>query len=362
MHLRKVLVIFQKDLLDAIRDARVLMAILAPLGIGILYNFMFNDQPVRPEATVAYTAVQTALPEQLQATIGQTLRLTFITADNQDALRTLLEEKKADVGLVIPEGFDAAVASGQAPPLGIILPPSSTFGGDYVAAALEPALRQIAGQGPIATIQTERLTATSLTSASMLDRIGLRRYFVMVALVMLVVMIAMLALPVILVEETEKKTLDALALITSYADVVAGKTLVGAAYIAVSTVLLLSVTRLNPADPLLFIGALLVFSVTLVGFGLLLASLFHNANQLNTWGGLILVPVIAPAFIVGLDAPRVVNLILWLIPSSQATRLIINAVSGQAIFPHAWLSLLVVLAWGAVAYSLLLWRLSHRAE
>jgi ABC-2 type transport system permease protein len=195
-----------------------------------------------------------------------------------------------------------------------------------------------------------------------IDRLGLRRYFVLLALVMLVAMVALLALPVILVEETEKKTLDALALIISYADVVAGKTLVGATYIAVATALLLGLTRLSPADPLLFVLAMVVFSITVVGFGLLLASLFHNANQLNTWSGLFVAPFVIPIFLVAAGLPKAVTTVLSLLPAPRATELFVNGLSGQAIYSNVWLSLLILLAWAAAVYTLLLWRLSHRAE
>ncbi|HET9017594.1 MAG TPA: ABC transporter permease [Thermomicrobiaceae bacterium] len=364
MSLKRILTIFRKDLFDAMRDARVLMAIVAPLGIGILYSYMFAGTPTTPTATVAYAAAdQTALIDTVRSTVGTSITLTFNRVADAAAVRQAVLDKKADVGLVIPAGFDAAVRTGQTPNLAVLLPESSTYGGDYVAATLEPALRQMAGQGPVAAIQTERLsapTATELTSMSILNRIGLRDYFLIAAVVMLVAMIAMLALPIILAEETEKKTLDAVGLIASYTDVVVGKSLVGGAYITVSIVLLLGVTRLMPANLPLFVAGVFAFSVALIGFGLLIGGLFRSANQLNTWGGLILVPVIAPAFIVGLDAPRVVNLILWLIPSSQATRLIINAVSGQAIFPSLWSAFLVIAGWAVLAYLLLIWRLGRR--
>lgn len=364
MHLSRILAIFRKDLFDAIRDARVLMAIIAPLGIGILYSYMFNDTPATPTATVTYAATdQTALIDTIRDTVGKTVTLTFNSVPDAAAVRQAVLDKKAGIGLVVPAGFDAAVRAGQAPALTIMLPESSSFGGDYVAAKIEPALRQMAGQGPVATVQTQTVTATSATettSISVLNRIGLRSYFLIAAVVMLVAMVAMLALPIILAEETEKKTLDALSLIASYTDVVIGKSLVGAAYIALSIGLLLGVTRLLPANLPLFIGGVFALSVALIGFGLLIGGLFRSANQLNTWGGLLLIPVIAPAFIIGLDAPKIVTTAIWLLPSSQATRVIINAVSGQAIFPSLWSAFLVIAGWVVVAYLLLLWRLSRR--
>lgn len=363
MHLRKLLIIFQKDLLDAIRDARVFMAILAPLAVGILYNVIYNDEPPRPAAAVAYWSPEpSGVIDALRQTAGQTVDLSVTSAGDASTVRRLVEDKKADIGLVLPAGFDRAIAEHQAPQFGVILPASPTFGGDYVAAALEPTLRQLAGQGPVATIQVDRLTSTTLGSPSVLTQLGVRSYLVLSALVMLVAMIAMLALPVILVEEVEKKTIDALALIASYADVVVAKTLVGVVYITLSTGLLLAVTRMWPANLPLFIGAMILLSVTLIGLGLLLGGLFRSANQLNTWSGLFILPVILPIFLVAIDAPRLVHTVIELLPTPQATQLIINGMTGNAIFQREWLSLLIVASWAAAIYALLLWRLAHRAE
>jgi ABC-2 type transport system permease protein len=103
-----------------------------------------------------------------------------------------------------------------------------------------------------------------------------------------------------------------------------------------------------------------LFSVTLIGFGLLLGGLFRNANQVNTWSGLFLMPVIGPAFAVGYPLPDPVNLGLAVLPTSQATKLAINAFSGETLFAQQWLAVLVIVVWGVVAYGLLFWRLSRR--
>src|SRR5699024_242115 len=119
---------------------------------------------------------------------------------------------------------------------------------------------------------------------NLFDDLGLQRYFVLAALMMLIAMIAMLAVPIILAEEAEKKTLEALTLIASYIDVVAAKALVGITYIVAGTGLLLALTQIWPEDPVLFFSGILLLGIALVGLGLLLGGLFKSANQLNTWG------------------------------------------------------------------------------
>ena len=141
---------------------------------------------------------------------------------------------------------------------------------------------------------------------------------------------------------------------------VAAKALVGLAYVAVGVPLLLLLTRIRPANLPLFAGSVALLSVTLIGFGLLLGLLFQSASQVNTSSGLCLVPVLGPAVSVGDPLPGPIGAALGLLPTSQATKLAINGLSGDELFGRPWLGVLIIVAWGAVAYGLLLWRLGRR--
>ncbi len=361
MHPRMILTIWRKDLFDAIRDMRVLMAVVMPLAIGIFYNFIFQSLDRMPSATVAlYAAGPTALPDTMRSLLGEVVEVKIATATSADEVRDLVRRKKANLGLIVPPDFDAALQGGARPSLTVVQR-GGTFdtnvGATLVARSLERVVQAQAGQRPPAVIGYDLIDTGE---PAVFERLGLTRYFVLASVIMLIGFIAMLALPTILAEETEKKTLDALVLAASYADVIAAKALVGVAYTVVGVPLLLLLTRLRPANLPLFVGAVALFSVTLIGFGLLLGGLFRNANQVNTWSGLFLLPVIGPAFAVGYPLPEFANLGLSLLPTSQAARLTINAFSGETLFPRQWLAALVIAAWGVVAYGLLWWRLSRR--
>jgi ABC-type multidrug transport system permease subunit len=112
---------------------------------------------------------------------------------------------------------------------------------------------------------------------------------------------------------------------------------------------------------LTFASAVGLLSVTLIGFGLLLGSLL-TANQMNTWGSMFLIPIILPPFLLGMPVPGIVETLITALPSTQAMQLILNSMSAHPLFPHAWLSYLVIVTWGVLGYSLLLWRLSRRQE
>lgn len=361
IHLRTIRSIFWKDLKDAIRDSRVLVAIIVPLGLGILYNFMFQDTTAQPGAKIAWFAPGTTqLMDNIQAVAGNTVKLTFVQEPSADAVRTEVGKKNVDIGIVMPEGFDAAVAQGATPQLGVLLPQSSSFGGDYVTAAVESAVRRMAGQSPPAAVSVDRVSAGEVTTEAIFDRLGPRKYFVLVAIVMEIGMIAMFAVPIILAEEVEKHTIDALVLVSSYFDIVVAKSLVGITYIVVAVGWLVALSRIAPERIVLFVAAVAALSVTLIGFGLLIGGLFRSANQLNTWGGIIILPILAPAFAVGLPIPGWLQTIFDAMPASQATRVMIDSLSSEQFFGQAWVSFLVMAFWAVAAYALLVQRLGHR--
>ncbi|MGI8475886.1 MAG: ABC transporter permease [Thermomicrobiales bacterium] len=356
---RRIRTIFAKDLRDSIRDARVLVALLVPLAIGVFYNFALHDDAGTFQGTVVFAARdRTQLPDRIARTVGSTIAITFQQVPEVDIPR-LMRDDAADLAIIVPPGFDAAVAAGSSPRLTVVQPVTTTVAGDYVTAAIEPALRAMAGQAPPATISVQA-TAKSTADESITDKIGLRSWAVLGAVVTMIAMIALLAVPVILSEEVEKKTLDALIMISSYAEVVIAKALVGVVYVAIMVPLLLGITRIAIRQPAWFVVGATLITVVLLGFGLLMAGLFKNANQLNTWSGVFLLPVIGPAFAVGLPLPRTFGLIVGALPTGAGAKLLLNSAATDRIFQNPLLYCLILVAWGLLGYCLLLWQLSRR--
>ncbi len=362
MHPNMIWTIFKKDVRDAIRDSRVIAALLIPIGIGVFYNFMFDDDEFTPPPVTVAFHIQgnSQLPDALTTTTSGAVVLNIETFDSADAVRQQVEDENADIGMVLPADFDAWVAAGESPPLELIIQEEMGSSSNYVLAALEATLGDMAGRSPPATLLVETIPAETDDEISVFDKIGPRQYFVLASIIMLIGMNAMLVVPIILAEESEKKTLDALVMVASYVDVVVAKAMVGLFYVAVSSVALLLLTGVAIANLPLFIVAGGLFAISLIGFGLLIGSIFSNANQVNTWGGFFLLPVIAPAFMVGFPFPDAVSTVLDGIATSQAMRLMINAVAGETLFKGVWLSILVLILWIIAAYGLLVLRLSRR--
>ncbi len=360
MNVARVNAIYRKDLRDALRDSRLIMAIVMPLLIGLLYSFMFKDD-TRPAAKLGVVAsTSTRLPVALQAATKAALQLKVQSFGDAAALTQQVRDENVDVGLIIPDGFDAALTSGASPKLTVILPASPSFGGDYVAAVLDRVTQALAGQVPAATIARVVLPARAGTSASAFETLGARKGFVLVAVILMLAMIAVYALPAVLTEETEKRTVEALTLIASDAEVIIAKSLFGLTYCLISVPLMLVITRVVPENVLLFVVDVVLTSVALVGLGLLLGGLMRTQTQLNTWSSVALIPLIVPAIIVGLPVPGWVEAIVSVLPTAQTMRLGVNALAGRQLFGAEWLSIAIIVGWAVAAYGLVWWRLSRQ--
>ncbi len=98
--LRRVYAIFIKDLKDAIRDARVLIALILPLGIGIFYNLTFDDSTVSTiNATIAFSSEDdTALLSRIEESLDGRVRLTINRYDDPADVSRLVSEEDASIG------------------------------------------------------------------------------------------------------------------------------------------------------------------------------------------------------------------------------------------------------------------------
>jgi ABC-2 type transport system permease protein len=361
MHPRMIFTIFRKDLKDAIRDSRVLIALVLPFGIGIFYSLTFDDNntPGKLDATVAYSSPDpTGLPEAITAIIGQAVDVTYHPVGSPEEVRAEVANEDADVGIVAPAGFDDALKAGQQPQLTVMTQSDISIAGSVVVEALDPAVRQMAGVA--SPVRFDVQAAPVGEGDDLIDRIGLKSWAVVGAAVMMIGMVAILVVPVVLAEEAEKKTLDALVLIASYTDVIIAKALFGIVYLAFMVPILMTITGVGVDEFVVFYGAVALLSIALLGFGLLLGSIFRNANQLNTWSGIILLPVIAPAFAIALPAPQIVTTLAESTPTGQATKLMLNGVSGERLFSNIAIPIAVICLYGVVAYVLLLWDMRRR--
>ncbi|HEY9325858.1 MAG TPA: ABC transporter permease [Candidatus Limnocylindria bacterium] len=359
MRISIIAAIFRKDVVDAVRDSRVLVSLLTPIVLAILYNSIFPEERV-VEVKVAFAGPEnSALVRSVEDRAGQTVSLKLRHVDSDVEARHLVVTQGVDAAFVLPADVDDAIRQGRRPTITLIQPAEGSSAANFVSAALETGIRALSGQPPIATVAVERVQAGS-AEAGVLGELGARRYFVLATVVMMLGMIAVLAVPIILTEEAEKKTLDALLLVANYREVIIGKALVGLAYSAASVALMLALTRLRPIDIPTFVMGTALLAVSLIGLGLLLGGVFKSAAQVYTWSSVLLLPIIGPAFVAGLPVPDALDIALRAFPTFQGMRVMTNGLAGKPLFTDIWISYAVLLAWVAIAYGALAWRLGRR--
>ncbi|NLE22816.1 MAG: ABC transporter permease [Actinobacteria bacterium] len=362
MNRRRIGAIYRKDMRDALRDSRVLTALLMPLLLGVFYSFAFGDDAAVQKIKVGVVAAEaTKLTEAIQAQAPDSVRLTFVDVQDQGEVERQVQREDLDVGLVVPAGFDADVRAGKAPSVLVLVPSApSGSGGDFVAAVVDRSVEAMAGRAPAARVVQRTMKPAEDSSEVALTRLGAQSVFVLVSAIMLLGMLAVYAVPAVLIEEAERKTIDALTLIASPAEVIAAKGQFGVTLSLVSVPVLLVITRSHPEDVVGVISAVLLSAVVLVGIGLAFAGLLRTQQQVNTWSGIVLLALLAPAFTVGLAAPAIVNQILAFLPTVWTFRLLADAFAGEQLYPDRWLAYVVLVAWGVAAYGLVWWRLSRQ--
>lgn len=346
MNLRRMATILRKDLTDAIRDGRVLAVILIPIALGVLYGAIYPDQEPRPTATVVVVGASgdaTRIAEALPRDVESALDLTVERSDDEAAARATVADDDADLAVVVPDGMLASTVAGRAPPLRTFVGTQPSPSTQAVVQLLPSTVDRLAGLPSGSALAVETVAPVT---PSLFDELGFRTFFVLAAVVMLLGFIGMLATPIILAEEIEKRTIEALLLASRGSEVLTAKALVGLIYSAVASAIVIVATGIEIERPGLFLLGAGGLAVSVVGFGLGLAYLFRSADKLNTWGWVLLMPLLAPAFLVGVGDPAWVETIVTLTPTGQGMRLMADGALPGDVFGGVGLAVAVFAVWG----------------
>src|SRR6266540_6854445 len=102
MRARVVLAIFRKDVVDAVRDSRVLVSLLTPIVLAILYNSIFPEERLF-EAKIAFAGPEnSALVRSLEERAGQTVSLRLRHVDSEVEAHQLVVTQDVDAAFVLP--------------------------------------------------------------------------------------------------------------------------------------------------------------------------------------------------------------------------------------------------------------------
>src|ERR1044072_2548099 len=110
MNLNIVSAITRKDLIDAIRHRYLLTALVTPLFVALLFRVLL---PAGQNTTLLNVVVHDPGGSGLITELRKTPQIGVVEAASADAIAGEVQKRKAIAGLVVPTGFDAALAAGK---------------------------------------------------------------------------------------------------------------------------------------------------------------------------------------------------------------------------------------------------------
>lgn len=355
MNLGPIAAITRKDLIDAIRNRYLLTALMTPLFVAILFRLLLpgvNDKSIL--TLVVHDSGNSAMTAELR----KIPQIKVVDASSAEATESEVQKRKAIGGLVVPVNFDADATAGKQPELTIHVNNKKTvFEQAALRRLLDQQVRALVKQPDPARmvfIDVDKESSEQGRGGLTLDQMMLP-----LLLILTLGMIGAMVVPLLLVEEKEKRTLDfLLSSPASLKEIVAGKALTGIAYTVLIAGLLLFLNRQFIANWFLMALSILLGLVFVVAVGLFMGSLLNNTMQVNTWAGTVLILLMAPSF-PSFGLPAAVDTAMRFVPTYYLTKALELSMEGNAT-SRIWGHLAVVLACTVVAFSAAAWALHRR--
>ncbi|NWG33805.1 MAG: ABC transporter permease [Chloroflexi bacterium] len=353
MSVKRIFILAWKDIVDSIRTPRLLVIIITPLIIALCIQLFFGNK------LTLKIGVYSPNPSQLISTLKQIELVETEVFDSAESLNTAVKNDFVEVGVILPENFDLLLANDRKPRVDFLLADNSREG--QVGLSLIQQTIQILSPDSLKIESTITvLKPDVLPGISLRGDLSIDQYAIILWLIMGLVGNGVMLVPTLIVEEQERKTLDALMLSpASYYDIAAGKALVGVLYCMISSSLILMVQGGVSGNILFTVGLIILGSFVLSLLGVLLGSLSGNLHVLNSYGSLFVFILTLPAFI-GMLGPNPVIQYLQFLPTYPLTQAIVQIVSGQS--EKALPSLAVIFLECLVILGVVVWSLRRREK
>ncbi len=351
MNARTVLVITWKDILDAIRNRYLLLSLILPIGLSLMFQLIFGGAANTGTFRVAvYDPDGSRLTENLRTADA-------VTLVRVGSLEELNEEAAGDAvgGIIIPCNFDADVDSGKKPELTVFL--NIHKGGGELAAFRDILYQQVwamsqAGAPVRITIQE------APASDGRIREEGFRMdyYLLVMFLVMSLTMTGSFVVPLLLVEEKEKHTMDFLLVApVTPAEIAAGKAVTGLVYSLLSAGVLILLNQGFSGTWPVTILAVVLGALFLVMAGLLMGSLLHTMMQINTWSTVVMMILLAPSWLSVLQPPAPIDTVIRLIPTFYLVEILNKSLTGDVSFSYGALRLGLIAVCTLALFGAVIW-------
>lgn len=343
---RLIWAIVAKDFVDSMKNRKMLTNIFVIVFLVLLYRFLpvlgsAND-PVR---VFLYDAGASSIVRELER--SDALRLRSVESYDE-MLRQVGREDVRTIGLVLPVDFDQQLNANEDVELEAIIDHwVSDEDEASIQAEVEAELARLASTSVEVSIARETITQAD----------GGFAFSIALGLLVAMGMIGMMHTPQLVVEEKEGRTIDALKVSpATMTDMLIAKGLVGGAYSLLMAVAVLVAYGHLVQHWWAMIGAMLAGAFFNVAIGLLLGLQLKDTRQVGLWGFIIFQPFIITV-IVGLfeGIPEGIRNSMRWFPTVALGNAASQSITAVVDLGQYFLSLLIMVAWGALFFGLNAW-------
>jgi len=290
MSLRRVAVLFRKDVRYGARGFIFVLAVVVPLTLSILFSLLFGSFTIdKPKFGIVDEG-----ESQLAAALRETDYLwvqEFLTSED---LMQSLETGGVEVGLVLPAGFDAALQAGDTTEITFFVWGQSLVKNRaIISAAVTEQIVNLSGRETPITVNT--LAVGDRAAVSWQQRL------LPVVVLMAVMFGGMLIPSTSMIEERQARTLTAVTTTPlTMAEVFISKGALGALVSVFTGLMILTLNGGWGDQPLLLLFALGLSSIFAAAFGVFLGSRVKDVQSLfaviKSTGILLYAPAIISMF------------------------------------------------------------------
>jgi len=355
MNLNIVSAITRKDLVDAIRHRYLLTALVTPLFVALLFRVMLPGANSRDLLTVV---VHDPAGSGLVAELQNSPRIGVVEVASADATPKEVETRKAIGGIVVPANFASEIAAGRQPELTVYINnDKNTFEQAAFRRLLDQLVRSFAKQPDPARfvwVDIDKDKKDELIGGTSLDQIMLP-----LLLILTFGMTGAFVVPLLIVEEKEKRTLDfLLSSPASLKEIIAGKALTGVVYTLLIASLLLGINRQFIRNwPMTFL-TVVVGLLFVVGVGMVIGSLLKNTMQVNTWASFVLMVLLFPSF-PSIGITKWFDTAMRFVPTYYLSEALKLSMAGT-ISSQLWIHLVVLTGCTLIVFFAAAWALRRR--
>jgi ABC-2 type transport system permease protein len=361
MNPRTVLAIARKDILDAVRNRYLLMSLILPIGLSVIFQLIFGQVS---NVGVFRVAVYDPGSSRLTAQLQDVPDLKLVVKDSEDELKQEVEGDAVG-GISIPADFDKNVDLGNRPELTVYL--NGRKGGGELAVFRQIVVEQVwamrEGSEPAALVWSQISAQPQESPEEGFQKEGFRMdtYLLVMFLVMSLTMTGSFVVPLLMVEEKEKHTMEFLLVSpVTPVEIAAGKAATGLVYSMFSGAVLIALNRgWAGAWPVTFL-AVTVGALFLVTIGLLMGTALHTTMQINTWSTLVMMLLLAPSWLTVLQLPPFLNTVIRIIPTFYLVEILNQSLSGQIVPGESALRLAFLTACTLATFGIVVWAIRRQ--